>query len=463
MRNVGYKIQISFSLFLLTKISMLQLSPSQSKIPINFATLARDAGIAIVLQIMGIILTYLLEIFLARWMGSTEYGIYKYVLDFAWILGIPAGLGFPLTVLRLISEYKVQESWGLLRGLIRGSWLLTVVASSIICLVGTIVILIINQYHHLSYEIPFLIGIWMILLRALVELQLETSRALDDITLAYAPYQIIWPILVLSSGFFWFKYKHNLNSISIIIMAIVMLSVVVISQLSLLWRKLNQTVETSPPIYANREWLSISLPLLIQGAFTVILFKTDVVMIGLFLGPQQAGIYTSATSTAIWVAFFLQVINTVVAPAFASLNAQKDKEGLQSVVSVAANWVFWPSTITALILFLFSKNILGLFGSEFIVASWDLKILVIGEFVNALCGSMKYLLAMTGYENESAKVFTYAGLINLIFNPIAIILFGTHGAAIITSISLIFLNLRLCVLVIKHLEINPFVFSRRVT
>ena len=434
------------------------ISPTESS-P-NLAALTRDAGIALVLQIAGLALTYLLQISLARWMGSTEYGIYKYVISWSWLLAIPAGLGFPHTVLRLVSEYRVQQNWGLLRGLVRGSWLLTVLAGSLLCLGGTIVILAIDRYYQFAYVTPLLIGIWMVLLRALVELQLETSRALEDITLAYAPYQVIWPVLVLCGGFVLFEYNHSLTSEPAIAMAILMLLGVVMFQLWLLWERLNQQVEKVTPVYAYREWFSISLPLLLQGAFAVLLFQTDVVIIGLLLGPEEAGIYTAATSTAIWVTFFLQVINTVAAPAFASLNVQNDRQGLQTVVSTTATWIFWPSVAIALILIIFSQPILGVFGSEFIAANLELKVIVIGELVSALCGSVGYILVMTGHQNKSAKVFAYTALINLVLNPIAIITFGILGAAITTALTTILWNIWLSILVFKYVEVNPFVFHR---
>lgn len=439
---------------------MMQTSPSHDEPHLDLSPLAKDAGTALVLRITGSALTYLLQILLARWMGSSEYGIYKYVISWSWLLAIPAGLGFPLTVLRLISEYRVKQKWGLLRGLVRGSWLLTVSTGVVFCLLGTIVILVIEHYHNFTYATPLMIGIWLIVLLALIELQIEISRSLEDIALAYAPYQVIWPAMVILGGYILVHLRHSLISQPMIVMTIFILVGVVLLQLWLIFRKINQNIELAMPVYAYREWFRISLPLLLQNASDVILFQTDVIMVGSLLGPKEAGIYNAAASTAVWVAFFLKIINAVVAPTFVKLNVQEDKKGLQMIVSTAASWIFLPSFVVASILIFFSHPILSTFGAEFVAASLELRILVIGEFINAFCGSVGYLLVMTGHQDKSAKVFFYVALLNILINPIGIVLFGTLGAAIVTAVSTVTWNIWLSILVIRHVKVNPFIFNR---
>ena len=88
---------------------MTQTSVSNSPESIQLWNLARDTGVALIIQVGGVSLTYLLQVVLARWMGKTEYGIYEYVMAWSLLLGIFAGLGLARTNLRLISEYRVRE------------------------------------------------------------------------------------------------------------------------------------------------------------------------------------------------------------------------------------------------------------------------------------------------------------------------------------------------------------------
>ncbi|MGD1704334.1 oligosaccharide flippase family protein [Dapis sp. BLCC M229] len=439
---------------------MTQTVASTTEENLNLGVLAKEAGIALVIKLAGILLIYLVQVFLARWMGRTEYGIYEYVIAWSVLLAIPAGLGLPHTVLRFVSQYRVKEEWGLLRGIIRSSWLMTVVASLLVSLLTAGVILLLNYYHPFAYATPLLIGIGLIPLQALVKLQLETARAAKDVTLAYAPSQIIWPVLLICGAFLVLETNHYLTGIPAIAITQITLLTAVLFQLGLLLLKFNQEFVASKPAYAIGEWLGVALIVLLQSGCFIILSKTDTIMVGSILGPEEAGMYAAALKTAQWVGFVPTIINIVAAPSFAALYAQNDIEGLQKVISTVALWIFWPSMAISLFLIVFSQPVLGIFGSEFIVANWQLKILVLGRVINSWCGPVSTLMIMTGNQNKSAMVFVYATAINIVLNAIAIPLIGAVGAAMVTTFTFALWNIWLSFLVVKYVGVSPLVFRR---
>ena len=73
---------------------------------------------------------------------------------------------------------------------------------------------------------------------------------------------------------------------------------------------------------------------------------------------------------------------------------QGDREGLQKVVSAVTLWIFVPSVVIALTLFAFAKPVLSVFGPEFLEAEWALKILIVGQLIDVLCGSVGNLMVM---------------------------------------------------------------------
>lgn len=437
-------------------MTQTSLSPTQESF--NLSVLVRDVKVALILKFAGLTLTYLVQVFLARWMGKTEYGIYEYVISWSLLIAIPAGLGLPRTVLRLISEYQIKQEWGRLRGIVGGSWLLTVLASFLICIASTGLILLLNYYYSFAYATPLLLGIWLVPLQALMQLQLETARGMKDVTLAYGPSEVIWPVLVICSGWFLWEKNHSLASTTALPMATLMLAIALLFQFGLLWSKLNAEIEATTPVYCYREWISIALVLLLQVGFKIILTQTDIVMVGSLMGPEQAGIYSAAVKTAMWEAFVLQTVNIVVAPVFTALYTQGDRQGLQNLVSKVTVWIFWSSLAIATILITFAQPVMGLFGSEFVVAHWQLKILVVGQMVNALCGSVNLLMVMTGHQNKTIGVYSYAVLINVVLNGILIPFFGSIGAAIATSLTMVLWNIWLSVLVVRNVGIYSSVF-----
>lgn len=176
------------------------LSETQSSIELD--VLAKNSVTILSLQAAGVTLTYLVQIFLARWMGKTEYGIYEYVISWSLVLAIPASLGLPRAVLRFISEYRVREEWGELWGLLLTSWQFTVGVGLLLCLGATEVISFLDSHHNFSYAPVLLVGIWLVPLQALIQLQEDMARGADNIPLAYGPSKVLWPLFLLGSGFF---------------------------------------------------------------------------------------------------------------------------------------------------------------------------------------------------------------------------------------------------------------------
>jgi len=434
---------------------MTNLALSQDQKSVQIDVLAKETGIALIIKVIGLSLTYLLQVFLAQWMGRTEYGIYEFVMSCSLLLAIPAGLGLPHTVLRLIPQYRVKQDWQRLHGVMRGSWLLTLLASFGLVAIAIGSIITVNHFHPFVYATPLLFGMGLVLLQALESLQQETARAMEDIPLAFVPSQIVFPLLVLGSGFLLLQRHEDITSLHLIGIATFMFIVIVGFQLGLLWQKSNHELVKDTPVYTYREWLGISLVLLIQQASSGILSQTDTVMIGSLIGPESAGIYNAAVKTSLWTSFVLQIVNMVAAPMFTTLYTQGDMVGLQKVVSRVTIWIFYPTIAIAVCLMIFTQPILSLFGPGFIAANWSLKVLVLGQLINALCGSVGYLMIMTGHQNQSFRVIFCSALLNVVLNAILIPSFGIVGAAIATSFTMIVWNVWLGILVVKYVGVRP--------
>ena len=89
----------------------------------------------------------------------------------------------------------------------------------------------------------------------------------------------------------------------------------------------------------------------------------------------------------------------------------------------------------ALIILLFSKELLSIFGQEFIVGSTVLVTLTIGQLINAACGSVINVLNMVGDQIAARNIIIFATSINLVLNYFLISSIGIEGAAIATTIS----------------------------
>jgi O-antigen/teichoic acid export membrane protein len=203
----------------------------------------------------------------------------------------------------------------------------------------------------------------------------------------------------------------------------------------------------------------VALPMILGRASVVLLSQTDVIMLGSMVGSDATGIYSATIKTAMWVSFILHSLNHAVTPTYAVLYAQKDNLKLQEVASSITLWAFVPAIITASSLAIFAQPVLNIFGSDFMVADWTLRVLIIGCLVDVSCGSCSNILVMAGYQNAYSITSILLVLMNIVLNAILIPQFGIMGAAIATSLSLIVGNVGTCVFLAQKTNINSSILS----
>lgn len=421
-------------------------------------TLVRGAGAALSVQIFSAGTIYISQVLLARWLGVTEYGIYDYAIALSLSLAFLAGLGLSTAVLRFIPKYQFEQDWRHLRGIIWGSWQQTLIASLITAILSTVVLQWLSRDYGLEHSRSLIFGVWSVPLIALANLQQQIARAFHKITLAYAPYLIAYPLVLIGITFVW-QLHQNLTSTVAIALSMLSILLVLIIQALLFYRGLTTEISHANPAYAIAQWWKVALPLMFLDGSSIVLSQTDTLMLGTMLGAQAVGIYSAALKTSLWVHFILTAVNAIFAPIIASLHAQGDRLGLQQLVSTIARWMFYPALAIAIGLIVFANPVLRLFGMEFTAAKGALIVLILGQLVNVGAGSVGYLLMMTGNQMPAASVMGISALANVVLNLIGIHWLGIFGAALATAFCMMLWNVWLHAIVVKRLDVRPSILA----
>ncbi|HTT94926.1 MAG TPA: flippase [Solirubrobacterales bacterium] len=425
----------------------------------DLRTLVRGAGIAFVLQVLGAGLAFLLQILLGRWLGASGFGLYNLTISWAGLVAVVVGLGLPTTLVRFLPDYLAHEQWDRMHGLLRMSVVVTAGAAVGIAALVTAAVAVARAAGS-TIGPDVLLGIWLVPGLALIELQREAIRAYHRIGLAYSPNQVFRPALIILAGVLYVRIDGTLTSSEALLATIAVTCFVLLIQAALFWRKLPVQARIATPTYEVRTWMKVALPLLLVASFVIILSQTDIVMVGLIAGSHEAGLYSAASKIAALVGLVLLAANAIAAPMFSSFFAQGMHERLQRLATRVAHGVFWPSLAISLFLGILARPLLGLFGAQFPAAQWDLIVLLIGELVNAAAGSVGYLMIVTGYQGEAAKVYGWVAALHIALNVVGILLFGALGAAIATTISFCIWNIWLNALVVRRLDVHASIFSR---
>lgn len=419
----------------------------------------QKSSISFILQIFGAVLTYIFHILIARFLGASEYGIYVYIMSWILLLSTPASLGMQTATLRFIPEYKAKKNWKLLYGFIRTSTNFTLSTGIIFALIINLLLIILGENHNSNFYTSFLIATLLIPLMVIANLQSARFKAIGNIILAFIPHQILQPAFLIAFIYFLHSIEFKLNSKLIFLLYNIIILFLIFTKYYFLRKKIYINFKKIKIQYDIYQWLKISLPLLLIAGFQIVLNRSDTIMVGIFIGTKEAGIYNVAARTANILGFILVAVSSVVVPMFSQLYTKEKIKELQILVSKSSHIIFWPSLISAILIIIFSKYIFLLFGREFVVAQCSLYILLIGQIINAFAGSVGALLNMTGNQNYSAGIYGLSAIINIILNVIFIPKYGIIGAAIATMFTMILWNIGISIIVIKKLNIYPSIIG----
>lgn len=428
---------------------------SRPRHTLAYAALARGAGTVLAARIVGVGLSYVLQVLLARWAGPAHYGAYSYAMAWAALLATFGGLGLPQAIVRFIPEYYSTQEWGLLRGAVRHSERAVFGTSCMLAALGGTATVLLTPFDALT-RCPLLLGLALVPGLALLRLQTEMCIARQQVRMAYVLPNLLRPLTMIGGaalGVLWLDV-HLTSTTAVLLAAVPVLPIWGLQRWTFR-RDLPDAFQTTSPAYATGTWLRTAMPMLLITGFLLVLGQTDLVMIGLFMDTEQVGLYKVAAKTAILVLFPLFAVNAVVAPRFAELYTHGDHAMLQRLASTAAHWIFWSSLAGALFLFVASGFILGLFGTTFLQAEKPLMILIAGQLINAGAGPVGPLLLMTGHQQAGAKVYGVCALLNIGLNVAGIYFLGIVGAAAATALSTLLWNVGLYRLVVAKLGVYP--------
>jgi O-antigen/teichoic acid export membrane protein len=147
----------------------------------------RAAGIALLIRVAGAAIAFLSQPLLARWMGSSEYGIYAYVWILVLLFGSLIDFGFAANAQRFIPEYSKSRAFDLLRGFLAGSRLLVVALSTLLAILAAIVVWFAEPLLSAVLIIPLYLACLTLPLYGLIMVQDGVARSYDWMTIASCP------------------------------------------------------------------------------------------------------------------------------------------------------------------------------------------------------------------------------------------------------------------------------------
>ena len=420
------------------------------------SNLGTKAVLSIGIRSAGAVLVLLLQVLLARNLGTNEYGIYSFVISWITIITLFTTLGFDTSLTRYLPQYQSKKQWPQFHAINKTAFLSCLAFSILIAIV-----LAIYFFGNKGFESKsaFIQALPLVIIITLTHIRIASLRALKQYAAAMLPETIIKPMLIIIAISAAALSGVNLSAKNAITIQTAAALISLAFGTWLLGKILRTLPTPSQTEYRTIEWLKSSVPMLMTSTSVYIISQTDIIMLGFLSGMHDSGIYSAISRVSEATLFFMSAVNFVNAPLISEAYQIDNRKRLQEVIRKSTRISFFLASVIFIIFILLGKELLGIFGDDFIVGYYALLILSAGHLANTASGPVGITLSMTGNQMYAAKVMSASAVLNLALNYILIPQYGLLGAAMSTMTSTLLWNMLMLSKVMQILRINPSILG----
>ncbi len=402
-----------------------------------------DGGWAFSGQIVTSLMSFVINIFIARLVAPEEFGVYFLVFSVVSILSSLIRLGLDQTAVQLIAH-----SLGLARHDLVHSYVFTILGLFFIsALVVSLVVLLgagnwlasrVFKSLLMSSIIPFAV-VWTIVF-SLQKLLAEIFRGFGDIRMASILNGFSSNLLLLFMLLSCWSLNILLTIPQLLFVSIAAGAISIFIATPFLYIKIRNFGGKSI-IFRNFEVLNATWPFWVTSLLFVIMVQVDIWMVGVLGSDMDMAIYGSAVKLITPVTMSLAITNGVVAPLIAEMYAKGQKVELERVLRATASMAGIPSLLVLGAYLAFGEAILGtLYGDFYRSGVSILRILSVGQAIGVWSGSCGILMTMTKHQRAAMIVPGVGMLLSFIVSLMAFNIFGISGIALGSALGVISAN-----------------------
>lgn len=437
----------------------MRISAILDRLDLSHREIVRGASVALLLKLLAGALTFGLGLVVARTLGAHGAGLYFLASSVVVIAGVVGRLGLDLSLLRFTAAGAAVEDWPRVEGAYRRGLR--------VCLVGSALtsVAVLWGAPWLAVDVldePALTVVlrWMALAvvpLALYNIHAQLLRGLDRIAWFLWVVGVVHPAVTIV-GVILLASALGVRGAAI---SYLCGAIVAAALGKWLWKRATPMLSDVTGDVSTRTLLDTSIPLFWVALMNQAVVHAPLIVLGLWVGAEEVGIFGVATRTAALTSFVLSAVNAVVAPRFGALHERGQREQLSRTVRFATTLMTAVALPLLVVMLVFPGWIMGIFGSEFVDGGPVLAVLAIGQFFNVALGSVTYVLIMCGEERITRDIAVLSAVVIVGLNVLLDPYLGVMGAAIATSVTLILNNVigavyikrRLGILTLPHWRI----------
>ncbi|MBQ9117710.1 MAG: flippase [Clostridia bacterium] len=375
-------------------------------------------------QIFQMLLSLVVGILSARYLGPNGYGTLNYTLSFVTFFVSVVTLGMDSVIVKKMVENPDRE------GEYLGSCMLLRFFSSVLSSIAIgLIVFILNPSEPLKVGLALIQSLQLVfrsahLFESWFQRRLKSKYvaiAKMVASIAVSAYKIF--LLVTAKDLIWFAFSNVLlEGISVLIFAT--------------FYKVDKGQKLSVKFSTGKEVLSQSYHFILSGLMVAIYTQMDKIMIGQMLTDTDVGLYTTAlTLCGMWIFVPTAIINSFQVRIYELKKEGKEAEYLDRLKRLYGA-VIWLCLIVSAIVTIFADlGVHILYGEAYAGSSGVLRIAIWSE-VFSMIGVARGIWIVNEGKQKYVKYYLLIGaVVNLILNFVLIPLMGIYGAALATLVT----------------------------
>jgi O-antigen/teichoic acid export membrane protein len=405
-------------------------------------------------------LGYATQIAIARMFGPAQLGFYALGLTLVQLANILSMFGMDNSVVRYVARYRAEGDDARVRGtvlLVLGATFGIGVALSVAMFAGA------GFLAEKVFDKPFLESIFRAFAPALPFFTLMSTALYATQgfqTVKYTAYvqEVLRPLISLVLvGVFYLLGVEILGAVVAYVLSMAAMAPLALYYLK---RLLPELVERGAPTkFEARTVLVSSGPMMVARTTSYLSVYAMVWVLGVFVPAKEVGIYNAASRTAALSVLVLVAFSGIFSPMISNLYSRSSVDHLGSLYKDVSRWTFTGSLVISLPVAFFSRDVLAVFGKEFVPGWSAMVVIAAAQLFSSSVGIAGSVLAMTGHEKRLMWARVGAVVVTIGVGFALVPVYGVLGAAVATAAGLVSVN-AVTLFSIKRL-LNLWPYSRQ--
>lgn len=425
--------------------------------------LLKKGGAIFLINILGVLASILVNIVLAKQLGTLDYGYYAFSISLFTLVTIVSQLGFPTLIIKNIPSLKLKNDFKSINGVVLFTVITTLFVSLAFCILLYFLSSALNDYFEFRlYELSLLIIPTLSLLMIVSAL----LRAVDKPILGIAPVVIVRPVILALILIYFTSLNITLTSETVLDGYMIGLSISFVILFFLLFKEYYIYFREKQFYVEKKSLMKESLPLLLLSSVGVLNENLPVIVLKITNGLHDIALYRISALGGGILSFVILSISAVSMPQI-SLNYQNgDYKKIEDISKDCAKLGFFISVPILIIYIFFSeKLILYFLGYEYVETASALVLFAISRTMMCTLGIPGAILSMCGFGRLVGGYWLLTIVVSVSIGLLLSFYFGFMGmvASILIGEFLLNIKLRAIVYLKISIETGYFPFLRRRT